>query len=374
MLAKLDADDRRGDRRRSRRSTTPARSSAPSRSSGGSATTTSNSSRDAPTTPRATSRPHRPAPRCTTALERDPTAARTDPPVRHRGVVELVERGQHPRRRVAGADRGLGGDPTLHRPDRRGAHARAPGEDRGEAEPALDGGLADRQRRRSDPHGDRTGTGRSRRRRIDHDAGTQVGESLSCDDRPGNDHLARTTVAPMNSGPRTLGSRVALVAALLLVLVGAPVAADDTTTTSTIESTDDHDRVHDHRHRHRHRAVHRRASRLHRAGRIHEHGRTTSTTDPRAPRWPPPRSRPRRAGRVVGARTPEPAPRRPYRSPDPRPPPGSRRRRGSQVQLQPTSAATARRVPAAGQLGFGSSSRVLEDRCSACGRSTRTRS
>jgi L,D-transpeptidase catalytic domain len=40
----------------------------------------------------------------------------------------------------------------------------------------------------------------------------------------------------MNSGPRTLGTRAALVATLVLVLVGAPVAADDTTTT-TIEST-----------------------------------------------------------------------------------------------------------------------------------------
>ncbi len=37
------------------------------------------------------------------------------------------------------------------------------------------------------------------------------------------------------TGPRTLGSRATLVAALVLVLVGAPVAADDTTTTSTIE-------------------------------------------------------------------------------------------------------------------------------------------
>lgn len=40
----------------------------------------------------------------------------------------------------------------------------------------------------------------------------------------------------VQTGPRMLGSRATLVAALVLVLVGAPVAADDTTT-STIEPT-----------------------------------------------------------------------------------------------------------------------------------------
>jgi len=58
-------------------------------------------------------------------------------------------------------------------------------------------------------------------------------------DNPGNDHLIRTTVAPMtvDTGPRTLGSRAAIVAALVLVLIGAPVAADDTSTPTTVEST-----------------------------------------------------------------------------------------------------------------------------------------
>ncbi len=42
----------------------------------------------------------------------------------------------------------------------------------------------------------------------------------------------------VQTGPRTLGSWAAVVAALVLVLVGAPVAADDTTTTTTtVEST-----------------------------------------------------------------------------------------------------------------------------------------
>jgi len=41
----------------------------------------------------------------------------------------------------------------------------------------------------------------------------------------------------VQTGPRTLGSRATVVAALVLVLVGAPAAAEDTTTTSTIEST-----------------------------------------------------------------------------------------------------------------------------------------
>jgi hypothetical protein len=39
------------------------------------------------------------------------------------------------------------------------------------------------------------------------------------------------------TGPRTLGSRATLVAALVLVLIGAPVAADDTTTTTIEPST-----------------------------------------------------------------------------------------------------------------------------------------
>ena len=41
----------------------------------------------------------------------------------------------------------------------------------------------------------------------------------------------------VDTGPRTLGSRAAIVAALVLVLIGAPVAADDTTTPTTVEST-----------------------------------------------------------------------------------------------------------------------------------------
>ena len=107
----------------------------------------------------------------------------------------------------------------------------------------------------------------------------------------------------MITGPRTLGSRAALVAALVLVLVGAP---------RRVPTTADHDARpssrprphHDHQHRRqpapsterrRPRPPNPRARRVHEHGRIHEHAPSSPAPTPRTVR--PRRARRRRSDR-----------------------------------------------------------------------------
>ena len=121
-------------RGRSTGSTTPGPWSAPRSSSGGSATTTSSSSRAAPTAPKATRPRHRRA-RVADRPRRAAATARPGAAVRRRGGVELVARQQRAptplaERRTTVPTRGCRSTPQ------RGPRTRAPGQDRGQGQPA----------------------------------------------------------------------------------------------------------------------------------------------------------------------------------------------------------------------------------------------
>ena len=126
----------------SRRSTTPVHSSGPRRSSGGSATTTSSWSRVAAYNSQGSDAAASARLALRDRAAHGPAPARPDHPVRRRGVVELVERRQHPRGAWPTHDR-TGRRRCAARPDHRGPHPRAAFEDRGEGQPARRRRLVD---------------------------------------------------------------------------------------------------------------------------------------------------------------------------------------------------------------------------------------
>ena len=177
----------------------------------------------------------RPGSRCARRSARVATAVRTDPPVRRRGgrgvggttAASTCRRGRcRPRR---------GGDPDSSiRSSRCSTLVRRAKTEAKQSQRRR--GVAASSAHRLDPRRDRTGTCRSRRRGFDHrhrPGRRSFGETVLATTSPD-----RRSTAPMTvqTGPRTSGSRATVVAALVLVLIGAPVAAEDTTTTSTIES------------------------------------------------------------------------------------------------------------------------------------------